>query len=73
VLATLIAIILCTTYDLIIDYLASTLVTLVAMSTLAATSETKVKMTIVITNLYRAQLSFFFGSNVGFLSLLGDL
>jgi hypothetical protein len=71
-LATLIATILYTTYNLIINYLASTLVTLTVISTLAAISKTEVKITIAIINLYKTQLFLFFGLNIGFLSLLDN-
>jgi hypothetical protein len=48
---------LCITHDAALVSLPNTAVTLAAMSTFAATSNTGLKMTIAITNLYEAQLS----------------
>jgi hypothetical protein len=61
---------LCITYTTMTSTLP---VTLIATSILAATSDTGLEITIVITNLYKAQLSLFVGLNTGFLSLLSDL
>ena len=69
----LIAATLCITYDAALVSPYSTVITSVATSTLTATSNTGLEMTIAITNLYRTQLSLSFGLNLGFLLLLGNL
>jgi hypothetical protein len=50
----LIAATLCITYNAALVFPPNTIVTLAAISTLAATSNTSLKMTIAITNLYKA-------------------
>jgi Na+-transporting methylmalonyl-CoA/oxaloacetate decarboxylase beta subunit len=68
----LIAATLCITYDATLVSPPNTTVTLAAISTLAATSDTSLEITIAITNLYKAQLFLSFGLNTGFLPLLGN-
>jgi hypothetical protein len=68
----LIAATLCIIHNALLVSLSNTIVTLAAISTLAATSDTSLEMTIAIINLYRAQLSLSFGLNAGFLPLLGN-
>jgi hypothetical protein len=70
--ATLIAITPYITHDAAIDYL-NTQATSTTMSTLAATGAISDEMTIIITNLYKAQLSLSFGLNTGFPALLSNL
>jgi hypothetical protein len=62
----------CITYDAALVSPPNTAVTSAAISTLAATSDTGLEMTIAITNLYRAQLSLSFGLNAGFPPPLGN-
>jgi hypothetical protein len=62
----------CITHDAALVSPPNTAVTSAAISTLAATSDTGLEMTIAITNLYGAQLSLFFGLNAGYPPPLGN-
>jgi hypothetical protein len=62
----------CTTHDAALVSPYSTAITSAATSTLTATSNTGLEMTIAITNLYGTQLSLSFGLNSGFPPPLGD-
>jgi hypothetical protein len=64
---------LCITYNAALVSPLNTAVTSAAMSTFTATSDTSLEITIAITNLYKAQLSLFFGLDTGYLPLLGNL
>ena len=68
---TLIAVTLCTTHNTAINHF-NTQATSTVMSILAATSAVGDEMTIIITNLYKAQLSLSFGLNTGFPALLNN-
>lgn len=68
----LIAATLCITYDAALVSPYSTVITLAATSTLTATSNTSLEITIAITNLYRTQLSLSFGLNSSFPPPLGN-
>jgi hypothetical protein len=63
---------LCITYNAALVSPPNTTVTLAAISTFIATSDTGLEITIVITNLYKAQLSLFFGLDASYLPLLGN-
>jgi hypothetical protein len=70
--ATLITATPCTIHDAALDSLPSTLVTSAAMSTLAATSNTGLEMTIEITKfVWSTAVSLLFGLNAGFPPPLG--
>jgi hypothetical protein len=60
------------TYNAALVSPPNTTVTLAAISTFTATSDTSLEMTIAITNLYRAQLSLFFSLDAGYPPLLGN-
>jgi hypothetical protein len=60
------------TYNAALVSPPNTAVTSAAISTFTATSDIGLKMTIAITNLYRAQLSLFFGLDAGYPPLLGN-
>jgi hypothetical protein len=69
--ATLIAVTLYTTYDAAIDHLNTQAIS-TTMSILATTGAAGDEIIIVITNLYKAQLSLSFGLNTGFPALLSN-
>jgi hypothetical protein len=61
------------TYNAALVSPPNTAVTLATISTFTTTSDISLEITIVITNLYKAQLSLFFGLDTSYPPLLGNL
>jgi len=69
---TLITVTLYIIYDAVINHFNTQAIS-TTMSILTATGVTSDEMTIIIINLYKAQLSLSFGLNISFLALLNNL